>query len=136
MPKFRGVKTDTVRLPLTGGDWIDVRRELTIGESRRIYSEAYRATDGNNVTVDAQIAAFARAASWITAWSLLGPDGMAIAWPVGIPLRKKIEILERLDVETMLEIEAAIATHERAQEQAKNATGEVASVPTSPSVSD
>lgn len=134
MPKLRGVKADTVRLPLSEGDWIDVRRELTIGEARRIYSEAYRATDGSNVSVDAQVAAFARAATWIQAWSLLGQDGMAIAWPVNITLRKKIEILERLDTETMLEIEAAIAAHETMQEKEKNArSGAVASEPTSPS---
>ena len=137
MPKLRGVKADTVRLPLSDGDWIDVRRELTIGEARRIYSEAYRSTDGATVTVDAQIASFARSATWITAWSLLGQDGMAIVWPINLSLRKKIEILEQLDVDTMVEIEAAIAAHERQAETAteKNANGEAGSAPTSPSVS-
>jgi len=135
MPKLRGVKAEIVRLPLTEGDWIEVKRELTIGEARRIYSEAYRSTDGAAVTVDAQIASFARSATWIHAWSLLGIDGMPIAWPVNLPLRKKIAILEQLDVDTMVEIETAIAQHERDTETAteKNVTGEVASEPTSPS---
>jgi len=134
MPKLRGVKADTVRLPLTEGDWIEVRRELTIGQARNIYSESYRVTETGS-TIDPQIASFARAATWITAWSLIGMDGMAIAWPINLPLRKKVAILEQLDVDTMVEIEAAIAQHERDVEKVteKNATGEVASEPTSPS---
>lgn len=152
MSRIRGVNkalTDRLPLPPPGDDWIEVRRHLTVGEERtiaRLSAKSYEQVQGPEgearfrVEYDFLKQGIARAATYIIAWSLIGPEG-AIPWPSNFPLEKKMAILEGLDPETQSEIEEAITIHVRAQQEARDAakkaqagsTGETVSAATSPS---
>lgn len=134
MPKIRGVRAETVRLPLSEGDWIEVKKRLTVGEERDLLSLAIRGyrPDGS-IDIDAHRLAFLKGAIYIRAWSLIGPDG-AIVWPVNVSIDKKVEILRSLDSDTLVEIEAAIDAHRAAVETDPNGgSGESGTDKTSPS---
>lgn len=135
MGRPRGVRHDVVRLDLSDGDWIDVRRVLTVGEERDLVSLAVRGyrPDGT-ADLDTRLLSFLAAATYIHAWSLINLDGMAIAWPVNVSVQKRVEILRQLDAPTMAEIDAAINAHREAQATSPNGpSGGSTTGPTSPS---
>jgi hypothetical protein len=135
--KLRGVKTETVRVPLSEGDWIDIKRVLTVGEERDIIARSVREVrpDGS-YKLDDQTFSFTAAAIYILGWSLLGLDGQPIPWPATKPLDKRVDVLRALDADTLKEIEDALASHRERQEAEKNAPGgEIGSAPISPSAS-
>lgn len=136
MPRPRGVRYDVVRLDLTDGDWIDVKKTLTVGEERDIASLAVRGygRDGK-VDIDAGKLSFLTAAHYLVNWSLLDLQGRAMVWPANLSIDKKIDILRTLDAPTMREIEAALDTHrtEIKEEPAKNESGATGLAPSSPS---
>ncbi len=113
MGKLRGVKPETVQLDLTEGDWIRVRKSLTVGEERAITSAAIRgySDGGQRVEMDPLRLRFATAATYVTAWSLLNLDGQPIEWWANKSLDQKIDVLKTLDTATMREIDDAIAAH-------------------------
>ena len=123
MGRPRGVRHDSVRLDLSDGDWIDVRRVLTVGEERAMHSltVSYRA-DG---TADLDpIGTFAPAASYITGWSFVSADnGLPIPWMVNAKLKARCEVLSTLDPATMDEIDAAIRAHREAVANDPNGSG-------------
>lgn len=137
MAKLRGVKPETVRLPLSEGDWIDIKRTLTVGEERDIIARSVREVrpDGS-YKLDDQAFSFTAAAIYLVGWSFLGLDGQPIKWPATKSLDARVEVLRTLDSSTLGEIETALAGHRDAQEQEKNAqAGESGSAPISPSAS-
>jgi hypothetical protein len=131
MGRNRGVdKSLTDTLPLSEGDWIVVRRSLTVGEERtiaRLSAKSYERVDGGGgegrfrVEYDFLRQGVARAATYIQSWSLLGANGLAIPWLVNLPLEKRMAILEDLDPDTQTEIEEAITKHANAQQEARDA---------------
>ena len=135
MGRPRGVRHDTVRLDLSDGDWIEVRRVLTVGEERDLVSLAVRGyrPDGT-ADLDTKMLSFLGAATYITAWSLMGVDGMPIPWMTNAPMGKRVEMLRTLDSPTMSEIDEALAAHRVAEATAKNAdSGGSGTSTTSPS---
>lgn len=137
MPRPRGVRYDVVRLDLTDGDWIDVKKTLTVGEERDIASLAVRGygRDGK-VDIDAGKLSFLTAAHYLVNWSLLNLQGQAIVWPANLSIDKKINILRTLDGPTMREIEAVLDTHRQAltEEREKNEGSGTGPAPSSASV--
>lgn len=139
MPRPRGVRYDVVRLDLSEGDWIDVKKTLTVGEERDIASLAVRgyARDGK-VDIDAGKLSFLTAAHYLVNWSFLNLQGQAIVWPGNVSIDKKIDVLRTLDAPTMREIEAALEAHrmatQAAEEERKNGEGATGSGSSSASV--
>lgn len=136
MGRLRGVKSETTRLPLSEGDWIDIKRVLTVGEERDIVQRSVREVkpDGSYKLDDAAFS-FTAAAIYIVGWSFQGMDGQPIPWPAHKALDVRVSVLRSLDTDTIREIDEAIAHHREAVEQEKNgSTGEIASAPISPSV--
>jgi hypothetical protein len=135
MPRARGVKFEVVRLELSDGDWIDVRRVLTVGEDRDLVSLAVRGyrPDGT-ADLDTKLLSFLAAATYITGWSLVGVDGLPIPWVVNASVTKRVEVLRTLDSATMREIDEAIDAHRMREATAKNAhSGDSGTGTTSPS---
>lgn len=120
MGRIRGIRRESVRLSLSEGDWIEVRKQLTVGEERDLFSLAVRGyrADGS-IDIDAHRMGFLKGAIYITAWSFVGPDG-PIAWPLNATIEQKCEILRGLDIETMQEIETAIDGHRQSQARDPN----------------
>lgn len=70
---MRFVNPETVRLYLKAGDWIDVKKELTVGEEKRYRSAGFRGlsqrTDGSEIQVDWAALALARVEAYLVDWS-------------------------------------------------------------------
>ena len=122
MGRPRGVRHDVVRLDLSDGDWIDVRRVLTVGEERDLVSLAVRGyrPDGT-ADLDTRLLSFLAAATYITGWSLVNLDGLAMPWMVNAKVQQRVDVLRELDGATMAEIDEAIARHRAGVAEEKNA---------------
>src|SRR4051812_11104902 len=109
MSKPRGVRPAQDRLQLSGGDYIDVKRLLTVGESRDIINLSMNrfGPRTGNIEVDSSFP-FMAAATYILAWSLLDYEEQPIPWPADLPLPARVEVLRQLDEATMSEIELAL----------------------------
>lgn len=57
---------DVRRLDLNGGDWIEVKRELSVGDSRRVMQAIPHGEDA---------VAVARILAWVTDWSMRDAKG-------------------------------------------------------------
>jgi hypothetical protein len=129
----RFVSPDVVRLPLTEGDWIDVKKRLNTGEQRRVFAKMARdMVPGEKVKLDPEQVGIAKVLEYLIGWSLT--DGVK-------PVPLSAAAVGNLEVETFNEIREAIEAHEEKQdairEQEKNEkAGGPASKPTSPSPVD
>ncbi len=113
------------RLPLSDADWIEIKRDLTVGEEKDISLLAMRElsqTDGNvKFTLDYQLLPFAKAVIYLVSWSFHNAKG-----PVKLEddQRKRLSQLRALDRDTWDEIDAAIQRHEEnVAAQKKSSTG-------------
>lgn len=129
MPRNRGVNpNEVVQLPLSEGDWIEVRMRLTSGEERmiqRMTAKGYQRADSDGgdsqIRVDLDVTKFAsvRAAQYITNWSLRDFKGTPIPLPANFSLERRAQIVEGLDEDTVQEIDSAISAHVAAQQEAR-----------------
>lgn len=125
--RLRFVRPEVVRLSLSDGDWIEVKRTLTVGERRHILSRAAKggvSTDGKVVHLDANEMAFARVESWLVDWSFTGFDDK--------PMKLDASSLRNLDAESFREIELALDAHEEAEAALKNSPASMASGSSTP----
>lgn len=117
----RFVMPEVVRLPLSDGDWIEVKRRLNVAERRSITSAATKngmSVDTKRVYVDANDLEFAKVDAWVLDWNLVGEDDK--------PIKYSAQAVRALDPETFNEITDAIDAHEKAEEAAKNSAGSTA----------
>jgi hypothetical protein len=111
MGRVRFVEPELVRLPLSDGDWIDVKKILTTGEQRRMFADMRRRfAPGELPSVDPAQVALARAVAYIVMWSFVDRHGQPVPVSPGA--------IDQLDTWTFTEIREAIDAHERAQDQA------------------
>lgn len=132
MSRCRFVQPDIVRLPLSDGDWIDVKKQLNAGEQRRIFGRLVKAMHiGEKTEVDPEQVGKTKLIEYIVGWSFVNAAGG--------PEPFSEDALENLDVDTFGEIVKAVDDHEETQERkrldAKNGQGDASkSSATSPSV--
>jgi hypothetical protein len=96
------------RLPLSGGDWIEVRRQLSAGDQFEGYAITFR-EDGSRAY---ELLGLAEIYAHLVAWSFTrpGPEGDPI--PVEIETgAKKLAALKALDHASYLELDRAIMAH-------------------------
>lgn len=75
------VSPEVVRLPLTNGDWIEVKRELTIGETKAVVQRSTKYIEVNGEVVgvrddtefDTELAL-----AYIVAWSATDKNGVSL----------------------------------------------------------
>jgi hypothetical protein len=126
--RLRFVRPEVTRLELTDSDWIEVKRNLTVGERRGILSRAARggvSSDGKRVHLDGAEMAFGRVETWLLDWSFVGIDDK--------PMKLTPEAIRNLDPDTFKEIEDALDTHEEAQAAVKNSTASMVNGSSTPS---
>lgn len=113
MGRSRVVQPDVVRLALTDGDFIDVKRELNAGE----YFDL--------LTALADRQKFAKILAYVVGWSLVGLDGQPLPYDTDDPAPTRRDTIGALDKATLRELIATIDRHETAQEAelAKKKTG-------------
>ena len=117
MSKYRFVEPDIVRLELSEGDWIEVKKELTYGEQQRLsnaamtrFQEAGSATP--RVELDFERYQIVRLKTWLVAWSFRDLAGK--------PVEITANSLSALHPDAAAEIDAALTAHIEALETAKN----------------
>ena len=139
MGRRRGVRPESVRLELSDGDWIDVKKQLNAGEQRRIFARMVKTMNvGEKPSLDANHVGRSRVLEYLLGWSLVGLDDQPLPYRAEGAEAERGTAIDNLDFETYAEIVKAIDAHEEANEQArKNVTataGETPSDKTSPSV--
>lgn len=130
--RCRFVPPDVVRIAISDEDWIDVKKELNAGETRRIFTDLvkdFRA--GEMAELDPRQVGITKILNYIVGWSLTDENDR--------PVPFSMSALENLDIDTYTEINQAIEAHDKAVDENRTArknarTGETASLPTSPSV--
>jgi len=129
--RCRFVQGDVVRLALSGGEWIDVKKELNAGESRRIFASLVKEMHAGQPTkLDPERVGLTKVVEYVIGWSLQGTDGR--------PEPVSESAIDGLDLDTYQEIVAAVDAHDLACETARLARkndrdGESRSPATSPS---
>jgi len=130
MARNRFVKPQTVRLELSDGDWIEVKKELNAGEHRRVFGRLVKdMRAGERAQLDPEQVGLTKVVEYLVAWSL--EDN-------GKPVEVTEGAINSLDAQTFGEIVKAIDAHEAAVdaeiEARKNDTdGGKVSSPISPS---
>jgi hypothetical protein len=106
MPHCRVVQGVPVRIPLSNGDWIDVKSELNAGE----YS------DFLNAAVARQL--FAKILAYVLAWSFVGLDGKPLPWDLDGDEQLRRNTVRSLNKATLRELTKVLDKHEAAEEAA------------------
>jgi hypothetical protein len=129
--RCRFVQGDVIRVPLSGGEWIDVKKELNAGEARRIFATLVKTMNvGEVTTLDPEKVGLTKVVEYVVGWSLLGTDGR--------PEPVSESAIDGLDQDTYREIVDAVDAHDVACEAIRVARkngqgGETASAAISPS---
>lgn len=127
----RFVQPDTVRIPLSDGDYIDIKKELNAGEERRAYAQIVKnSRAGERAELDLERVGLARLVVYVVGWSFVDDRG---------PVAVSESAMLSLDVDTFKEMLDAIDAHDQAIEarraERKNVLGgATTSASTSPSV--
>lgn len=126
------VRPETVRLELSDGDWVLVKRRLSIGEIREAQALGLQFDDRlERWILDPKRTGVIDVVAYLVDWS----------FPLPIAHAPRLEVLaavEALGLEEFLDVQRAVVAHERAEEarrtaEKKTPRGAAASSPTSPS---
>lgn len=129
MARCRFVQPEPVRLPLSDGDWIDVKKELNAGEQRRIFTSLVRTMqmDGKAELNPDQVGK-TKILAYVVDWSFVDEKGARTKFSEAA--------LDAVDPASYKEINDAVDKHdeaaEAAREERKNArAGQTGSIATS-----
>lgn len=102
--RCRFVQPSIVRLDLSCGDYVDVKKRLSVGDERTIMQQMVGELhqDGWRKP-NIEMAGIAELAAWIHDWSFVDPQG--------VPVPPTIEALKQLDPVDYLELETAVQAH-------------------------
>jgi len=128
--KGRFVRPETVRREISDGDWIEVKKHLSIGERRRVYARMSR-FEGGHVLPDLEQVDKALVMEYLVDWSLVDEQDKRVSIETH---QAKADALDNLAPETWHEIERAVRQHEEAvAAEANPPAGETTSDVISPS---
>jgi len=116
MGRCRVVEPQLVRLPLSDGDWIDVKGELNAGETRQVQIRQMRhdsITPGERIKLDPAKVALALALEYVVAWSLVDAHGRV--------LDVSESALNLIDPDSQREILDAVSAHDATVEARREA---------------
>jgi len=114
---LRFVQPDVVRLDLSDGDWVDVRKELSNGEVRRAMAKTIKSLrpDGQ-IEPDLEMLGRAEIASYLVDWSFVDGNDKRVPFSDAA--------LDNLTQDAYTEIEQAVRAHiARGEDERKNARG-------------
>jgi hypothetical protein len=131
MPRQRFVTPEIVRLPLSDGDWIEVKKRLSVGEARYATSSFIGGYKSDGVRLpNLEILGMGQVLAYLVRWSFRDAQDL--------PVSVSLDALKSLDLDTYREIEQAIEDHEsrvvveREEQEKKPLAGSVPDVsPTS-----
>lgn len=103
----RVVSPETVRLPLSHGDYIDVQKELNAGD----YFDYILAM--------AERKPFAKLLAYLIGWSLVGLENAPVPYSLDLPETARRDTIRSLNTPTVKELAAVIDRHEAAIDAAR-----------------
>jgi len=106
MGRSRVVVPDVVRVVVSDGDYVDLKRDLNAGE----YFDL--------LTAMADRQKFAKILAYLVGWSFVGEDDRPIPYDLDDPANARRDTIGALDKATLRELITTIDTHEAAQEAA------------------
>lgn len=110
----RFAKPQVVRLPLSDGDWIDVKRRLNTGESQEMFSRmSPSVSPGKDLTFDSRVALTAKVLAYLVGWSFID-EGVPVLMSPEMPAEKRLQVINALYPEDFQEVREAIDAHEEA----------------------
>lgn len=113
MSRCRFVMPETVRLTISDGDWIEVKKDLNVGEQKQLESCGIKRTLGDRPELDWVAYHVGRVAIWVVDWSFKGPDDR--------PVKLSYDAIKSLDDETFQEVSAALEKHIEELNESKKA---------------
>ena len=128
------VRPEVVRLPLSGERWIDVKKRLNAGESRKMFARVVKDMPaGATPTLDPEQVGLTKLVAYLLGWSFTDDDGKPVPFSVAA--------LDNVDTDLYAEMIKAVDAHEDAQDVARSAekngqSSGIASSATSSSPSD
>jgi hypothetical protein len=92
------------RIPLEGGEWIDVKRELNVGDARRLFARKIKSMEpGKAVEFNAEEMGRASVLAYVVEWS----------WSrLGAAYRFSEDALDNMTQRRFIEIRKAVEAHE------------------------
>ena len=112
MPRCRFVQGDIVRLPLSEGDYVDVKKELTAGEMRRVFAKQLKPSAlGEPTLLDPEQVGRAELSEYVLAWSFVDAQGK--------PVPVSDAAIDMLDVDSYRELQTALDAHKAQVEREK-----------------
>jgi hypothetical protein len=105
MGRCRLASADVIRLPLSDGDFLTVKQELTAGEGLDLEGEPVPRT-------------LPVILAYLVGWSFVGEDDRPIPYSPMQSVEERRDTLRSLDTATMDEIVEALAPHLRANRRA------------------
>lgn len=110
------VNPDTEVLQLPGGQWIEVKKQLTIGEQRGAFQQIVGEVNNEGWRrPNVEMLGLAEVAAYIVSWSLMQGGKPVVIDTEG----KKIAALRSLHTDKFKVIEDAVQAHIEAQETAR-----------------
>jgi hypothetical protein len=108
------VRPDSVRLPIGDGHWIEVRKRLNAGESRKMFARVVKdMTAGEKAQLDPEQVGLTKLVAYVLGWSFPGLDGKPVPFSVAA--------MDNLDPDVYAEMIKAIDEHIEAQDAARSA---------------
>lgn len=110
------------RVEIEGGDWVDLKEKLKIGDKANIQGQASDgiASDQKSFRFNVVRYNIANAAVRIVNWSLKDDDGKPIDYPTGKPFNDRVRAVSGLDEEVFDKINTAIEAFEDTLSKEKN----------------
>jgi hypothetical protein len=118
MGRNRLVYPEEVRLELSDGDYIDVKKELNAGEYRKLLYDQFKESDGDKVVLDPSKIGISKLLAYLLGWSFVGRNNERIPYNIEQPEEVRRTTIDSLDTDTYRELIAAVTAHEAREEAA------------------
>lgn len=110
MGRNRVVYPEEVRIPLSDGDYIDVKKELNAGEYRALIYSQFSETE--EPKLDYRKVGMAKILAYLLGWSFCGKHDERLPYRPDQPEEIRRATIDSLDQDTYRELVAAIDAHE------------------------
>ena len=125
------VRPESIRVPLQSGDWLQLKKRLTAGETRRLIAASIPPGKTLLTMTDTEPlkAGVALVVAYLVDWSLVDPDGEPVEIR-GEPAALLEQRLDDLTSEAFNEILGAVAAHDKAMSDERDAEKKTTTVAT------
>lgn len=114
MPRCPIVRPEVVRVPLTDGDFLDLKKQLNTGEYRSMLTAQFKDVQaGSRAVINLEQMGLSKVLAYVVGWSFVDLEGK--------PLPFSVDTLNACEPDVFTDILAAVEAHEAAIDQARSA---------------